>query len=85
MTTTAHKPVRRRLLQQIRDKSKYRNPIVTIYPGGYIGIRLQGCRREETYPVESIYERAIRARLAVEKMEKAKDKKRPYYAKRGRL
>ena len=82
MATKLTKAVRRvSLNDQVRDRSKYRPLIVTIYPGspkdgGYIGIRMQGTRREETILLDTVYYQAIRGRVFREKMEKAKTKKR---------
>jgi hypothetical protein len=72
MTTTLSKPVKRRSNEVRRDRGKYRAIIVTLYPAGYIGLRLQGTRREETIPIEAAYERAVKMRLALEKAERKK-------------
>lgn len=75
MTTRLTKPVKRLSNELYRDKSKYRNIIVCIYPAGFIGLRLQGTRREETIPLSSVYERAIKTRVAYEHMLKIKERK----------
>jgi hypothetical protein len=72
MTTTLSKPVKRRSNEFRRDLGKARVIVVTLYPAGYIGLRLQGTRREETIPIEAVYERAIKMRLALEKAERKK-------------
>lgn len=82
MATDLKKPVTRvSKNDMIRDKSKYRPLIVTIYPGSpkdgaYIGIRMQGTRKQETILLDTIYHQAIRGRVFREKMDKAKNKKR---------
>lgn len=75
MTTSLHKPIKRRTLQERRDRGKYRKLIVTLYPAGMIGLRLEGTRKEETIMIEAVYERAIKMRLAFEKAEKEKRRK----------
>lgn len=72
MTTRLTKPVRRKSNEVRRDRGKYRHIIVTIYPAGFIGMRLEGTRKEETILIEAAYERAIKMRMAFEKSEKAK-------------
>jgi hypothetical protein len=72
MTTTLHKPVKRRTNEVRRDRGKLRAVIVTLYPAGHIGLRLQGTRHEETIPIEAVYERAVKMRLAFEQAERRK-------------
>lgn len=81
MTTTLHKPVKRRTNDgtTIRDKSKWRKIVVTLYPAGFIGLRLEGCRREETLPLECVYERAVKSRVLREHMERVNAKKDKTY------
>jgi hypothetical protein len=55
-----------------RDRGRLRAIIVTLYPAGHIGLRLQGTRREETIPIEAVYERAVKMRLALEQAERRK-------------
>jgi hypothetical protein len=74
MTTDLKKPVKRRTNEQRRDVGKFRQIIVTLYPAGFIGLRLEGTRREETLPIQAAYERAIKMRLAAEAQEKLKRK-----------
>jgi hypothetical protein len=35
-------------------------------------LRLQGTRREETIPIEAVYERSVKMRLAMEQAERRK-------------
>jgi hypothetical protein len=72
MTTVLHKPVKRRSNEICRDRGKFRHIIVTLYPAGHIGLRLQGTRREETIPIEAVYERSVKMRLAMEQAERRK-------------
>lgn len=83
MTTSLNKPVRRKSESYVRDRSKFRRIIVTLYPGNYIGLRLENCRKEETITLQAVYQQAIMGRLAKEKADKAKNRK--FLAKRGRL
>ncbi len=75
MTTQLTKPVKRKSNEVRRDRGKYRAIIITIYPAGFIGLRLEGTRTEETIPIEAAYERAVKMRLAFEKTEKEKARK----------
>jgi hypothetical protein len=81
MTTALYKPVRRRTRELRRDGGKLRAVIVTLYPAGHIGLRLHGTRREETIPIQAVYERAVKMRLALEQAEK---RTRRAMRKRGR-
>lgn len=76
MTTTLTKPVKRRSNTLRRDRAKMRAIVITLYPAGFIGLRLEGTRREETIPLEHVYERAIKMRLALAKAEKAAKRKK---------
>jgi hypothetical protein len=76
MTTILHKPVKRRTRELRRDRGKLRAIIVTLYPAGHIGLRLHGTRREETIPIEAVYERAVKMRLTLEQAEKRKQRPR---------
>lgn len=74
MTTTLTKAVKRRTNELRRERGKYRPIIITVYPAGHLGLRLEGMRSEETIPIQAVYERAIKARLAVEAQEKLRKK-----------
>lgn len=86
MTTTLKKPVTRRTGENVtvRDRSKWRKIVVTLYPAGFIGLRLEKTRREETITLEAVYERAIMSRVARERMEKLNAKKNGTYKVRRR-
>jgi len=72
MTTPLHKSIKRRSNELRRERGELRAIIVTLYPAGYIGLRLHGTRREETIPIEAVYERAVKMRLAMEQPERGK-------------
>lgn len=74
MTKTT-KPVRRVSSEYVRDRSKMRALVVTIYPGNFIGLRMLGTRREETIGLRSCYDLAVKMRVYHERAEKAKAKK----------
>ena len=67
MTTPLNKSVSRVSQERVRDGSKYRNLVITLYPSGDIGLRPQGTRREERYPLEAVYHIALKARVASER------------------
>lgn len=76
--------ITRRSEELYRDRSKFRRLIVTLYPAGYIGLRLEKCRKEETISLRAAYEAATLSRVQRERSEKAKAKGTKFLAKRGR-
>jgi hypothetical protein len=81
--TPLKKAVRRRSEELMGDRSKYRRIVVTLYPAGFIGLRLEKCRREETLSIRGAYETAVQTRVMRERAERRKGK--PSLVKRGRL
>lgn len=81
--TPLTKTVRRRSEEYFRDRSKMRRIIVSIHPGGFIGLRLEKCRKEETLSISAAYRMAVSARVSFERMEKAKKKSK--LVRRGKL
>ncbi|MFZ1104125.1 MAG: hypothetical protein WAN86_15000 [Hyphomicrobiaceae bacterium] len=55
-----------------RDRSRMRRIVITLYPTGVIGLRLEKTRTEETLPLRLACETAVRARVAFERAQKAK-------------
>src|SRR6267378_2064060 len=45
--TPLKKALTRRSEELYRDRSKFRRIVVTLYPAGFIGLRLEKCRRQE--------------------------------------
>lgn len=74
MTTQLSKPVKRLSNEARYENGKRRLIVVTLYPAGFIGFRLQGTRREETMPIEAAWERAVKMRVAAEATERMKKK-----------
>jgi hypothetical protein len=81
--TPLKKSVTRRSEEFYRDRSRYRRIIVTLYPSGFIGLRLEKCRHEETLSIRAAYETAVQTRVMRQRAERSKDK--PRLAKRDRL
>lgn len=80
MTTIAHKPVARIVdASMIRDGSKLRALVVTIYPHGFLGLRPKGTRREEIVTLAHCWSLAVKQRVAHE----LADKKAARAARRG--
>ena len=80
---TPHKrAVTRRSEQVYRDRSKDRRIVVTLYPAGYIGLRLEKCRHEETLSIRAAYETAVQPRVMRKQAERRKNK--PYLVNRSR-
>lgn len=73
----------RRSEELYRDKSKMRRIVVTLYPAGMIGLRLEKCRTEETISLRAAYEAATQSRVRYERSQKGKDKK--FLANRGKV
>jgi hypothetical protein len=76
MTTELNKPVKRVASNRQWSAGKARRGIVTLYPAGFIGFRLEGTRKEETLPIAAAHAYATRCRISHERMEKAKQRKR---------
>jgi hypothetical protein len=81
--TPLKKAVTRRSEELYRDRSQFRRIVVTLYPAGFIGLRLEKCRREETLSIRAAFETAVQTRLMRKQAERRKGK--PCLAKRGRL
>jgi len=72
--TPLTRKITRRSHETYRDRSKLRRIVVTLYPTGVIGLRLERTRAEETLSLPLAYETAVRARVAYERARKAKRK-----------
>jgi hypothetical protein len=81
--TPLKKAITRRSEELYRDRSKFRRIVVTLHPAGFIGFRLEKCRREETLSLRAAYETAVRTRVLRERAELRKGKS--CLVKRGRL
>ncbi|TAK45233.1 MAG: hypothetical protein EPO27_10460 [Betaproteobacteria bacterium] len=69
---TFTRPVRRRVEDTIRSGGKQRRVVVTVYPSGALGLRLERTRREEQILASTIYAIAVRLRVTAERAEKKK-------------
>jgi hypothetical protein len=67
----------------VRDRSVFRRLVVTLYPAGFIGLRLEKCRHEETLSLRAAYETAVKTRVMRECAERQRG--RTYLVPRGRL
>ena len=76
MTTQLKKPVCRRTENTIRDGSKRRRMVVTLYPNSTIGIRPERTRREELIPLETVWWHALKARVTSEREAKKKARRK---------
>lgn len=73
---TITKPIRRMTNVTVRDRGRYKRLVIVLYPSGTIGLRLERTRREETINIDSVYDRAVKQRVAAEQAaKKAKRKK----------
>lgn len=70
--TDLHKPVKRRSHEFRRDRGRLKRIVVTLYPAGMIGLRLERTRREEVLPLTAAYDVAVKMRVQHEKHEKAR-------------
>jgi hypothetical protein len=80
--TPLKKRITRRSEEIYRDGSKYRRIVVTLYPAGFIGLRFEKCRHEETLSIRAAYEAAVQTRVMRRQAERRKGNLR---FKRGRL
>jgi len=64
--TDLSKSLTRRLNATVRDDGKSRRLVITLYPGGVIGLRPEKTRREELLPVAAAYSMAVKMRVAQE-------------------
>lgn len=72
--TPLKKAVTRRSEELYRDRSRYRRIVVTLYPAGFIGLRLEKCRHEETLSMRAAYETAVKTRVMRERAERHKNR-----------
>lgn len=71
----AIRPATRKTRATFRDRGKERAIIVTVYPDGTLGLRLEYQRQEETIAASTIYSIAVQRRVAEEsRLKKAKKK-----------
>jgi hypothetical protein len=62
--TPLTRKVTRRSSETYRDRSKLRRIVITLYPTGFIGLRLEKTRQEETLPLPPAPENSIASRAA---------------------
>jgi hypothetical protein len=74
MTTKLTKAVHRLSDCTIRDGGRPRRLVVTLYPQGFIGLRQERARHEETVSLEAMYWYAVKSRVAGERLARAKKK-----------
>lgn len=70
VATALSKRVTRRSDSFIRDGSRSRPLVVTLYPGGTLGLRPAKTRREEVISLDAIYSVAVKMRVASERAAK---------------
>lgn len=73
--TDLNKPIRRRAPNTIRDAGKLRRLVVTLLPGGTVGLRPEGTRRNEYVSLDACYALAVRQRVNAERSDKARARK----------
>jgi hypothetical protein len=73
--TPLKKAVTRRSEELMRDRSKFRRIVVTLHPAGFIGLRLEKCRHEETLSLRAAYEIAVQTRVMRDRAARQKGKK----------
>jgi hypothetical protein len=55
-------------------RSRYRRIVVTLYPAGFIGLRLEKCHHEETLSIRAAYETAVQTRVMRKRSERDQGK-----------
>ena len=73
--TPLHTKVIRKTEVTVRDGGKLRDLIVTIYPGGTLGLRPWMTRREEFISPAACYDNAVKNRVLKERRLKLEAKK----------
>ena len=68
--TNLNKPVKR----VSKSRVQQRPIVVTLYPGGFLGLRLKGRRREYQLGLDDLYWQAAKAEVRKKAREKAKKK-----------
>jgi hypothetical protein len=74
MTPLTRKVVRRSS-ETYRDRSRMRRIVITLYPTGVIGLRLEKTRQEETLSLAAAYEMAVRSGVAFERAQRSKKRR----------
>jgi hypothetical protein len=70
--TPLKKAVTRRSEELMRDRSKFRRIVVTLHRAGFIGLRLEKCRHEETLSLRAAHETAVQTRVMRERADRRK-------------
>lgn len=65
--TDLQKRLSRRTNSTVRDGGKERRIVITLYPGGLIGLRPEKTRREELLTVEAAWSTAVKLRVSKER------------------
>jgi len=76
--TTLHKPVKRSVQLIPKGGGSRLEVVVTLYPGGVIGLRDKGRRKEYTLPLSTVYYLAAEAearRIMAERKAARKEKR----------
>jgi len=73
--TELRKRISRRSGETIRDRGKFRRVVVTLYPSGVIGLRLERCRREEVLSIRAAWEHATKLRVASEQRDRPRKRR----------
>lgn len=73
--TILHKPVKRSTRIAAPGSGRPMDIIVTLYPGGMIGLRHKGSRTEYEYPLTTLYLYAVDAAVKRKKAERKAKKK----------
>ena len=73
--TDLKSPVTRRSDTVVRDGTKRRRLVITIYPNDCIGLRPERTQREELLSIDSAYSLAVKQRVAKERAEKKRGRK----------
>lgn len=76
MSAAFTRPVKRRTEDTFRDRGQLRRVIVTVYPSGVLGLRLERQRREEELLASTAYSMAVRLRVQAEREAKRKARMR---------
>lgn len=79
--TAINRPVRR----SVDNVDRWRGAILTLYPGGAIGVRLKRHRKEYFTNVPALYRLCVQRELEQQRAEKRKAKGTKVLVRRGRV
>ena len=79
--TAIHKPLKR----SVENIDRGRDAVLTLYPGGALGVRLKRHKREWFISVRAVYQMAVQHEIDRERAEKRAARGQKTLVRRGRV